>query len=161
MLRFIARTVAREPAPRLRVPAGERLQLEDAQPVRFTGQMLGLSRKTGLLLVVSCAAGMLGACDRAAEIPAAGTREYDVRGIVRGISPDRGTIEIQHEAIPGFMPAMTMPFSVKDPALVKDVNVADAVEFRIRATTAEATIEKIRTIDAGQVKLDTSPAPAR
>lgn len=40
-----------------------------------------------------------------------GPREFRVRGVVRGDYQD-GMITIEHEAIPGFMPAMTMPFYV-------------------------------------------------
>lgn len=51
----------------------------------------------------------------AADAPAAGKQVHTVRGIVRSIADDRKTAVIRHEAIPGYMPAMTMELSVRDP----------------------------------------------
>jgi protein SCO1/2 len=58
---------------------------------------------------------------------AASDRVYTVRGIVRAPFQD-GTISIQHEEIPGFMPAMTMPFYV-DATEAKQLSAGDRVEF--------------------------------
>jgi Cu/Ag efflux protein CusF len=74
-------------------------------------------------LVTLCAAATglwLAACSE--ELPSADSREqpnirmYAVRGFVRSAPnlADR-TITIEHEDIPGFMPAMTMPFAFRDP----------------------------------------------
>lgn len=55
------------------------------------------------------------------------SRTYEVRGVVRAPFAD-GTITIDHEAIPGFMPAMTMPFFV-DEAEVGSLVPGDRVVF--------------------------------
>lgn len=83
-------------------------------------------------------------------------REFAVRGAIRGIAPDRQTLEIEHEAIPNYMPAMTMPFTAKDAAAAKDLKIGDAVSFRMVVTEKEAVIDRIQKIDAGQLRL---PAP--
>ena len=36
-------------------------------------------------------------------------------------------ITVNHEEIPGFMPAMTMPYKVKDPAVVEEVEPGDKI----------------------------------
>jgi Cu/Ag efflux protein CusF len=127
---------------------------------------LHLSRSLLHWALVLAAGLLLPACSRSGDTPSPGAspgqREYDVRGIIRSISADRSTLEIQHEAIGDFMPAMTMPFSVKVPALVQGLNVGDAVAFRMRASTAQMWIESIRTLDASEVQVETgntSPAP--
>lgn len=52
-------------------------------------------------------------------------------GVVKGIEKGGKVLVIQHEAIPGFMEAMTMPFELADPALAKGVKVGDHVRFTI------------------------------
>lgn len=57
-------------------------------------------------------------------------RVFTVRGVVRAAYAD-GAITIQHEEIPGFMPAMTMPFYA-DAGEVRDFRPGDRVEFEFR-----------------------------
>ena len=57
---------------------------------------------------------LVAACHKEAEPAGVSAQRYEVRGVVRGLPPDRKTIEIEHENIPGFMPRMTMPFAVRD-----------------------------------------------
>src|SRR5690606_27030619 len=59
---------------------------------------------------------------------AAGDRVFTVRGVIKAPFAN-GTISIQHEAIPGFMPAMTMPFNA-DASEVDDLVAGDRVEFQ-------------------------------
>jgi len=55
------------------------------------------------ILLAGCVALALLGCGRSTNSDQ-GAEHYDTRGVVRGFSPDRSTIEIQHETIPGFMP---------------------------------------------------------
>jgi protein SCO1/2 len=90
---------------------------------------------------------------------AAPAREFHVRGIVRAPYAD-GAIRIQHEEIPGFMPAMTMPFFV-DADEVSDLRPGDRVEFkfvvaeRSRATAFRRTGREMAAATAGS----SSPSP--
>ena len=52
---------------------------------------------------------------------------YEVRGRVVGFGDDSVTVFIEHEAIPDFMPAMTMPFVAERPALLDGLAYGDAV----------------------------------
>jgi hypothetical protein len=60
-----------------------------------------------------------------------GTREapYVGRGVIQGIG--EGQLEIQHEAIPGFMGAMTMAFPVVEEAMDDSLEVGDEIIFKI------------------------------
>lgn len=80
-------------------------------------------------------------------------RHYEARGIVRGFAPDRSTIEIEHETIPGFMPSMTMPFLPKDLSEISGLQRGDAIAFRLTVTDKDSAIDQIRKIDARQVQL--------
>ncbi len=100
---------------------------------------------------------MLSACGRKPEPARGDLRQFDVRGIVRAIPPDDRTIEIEHEAVPGFMPAMTMPFLVRDKSARADLRPGDAISFRLNVTAADSWIDEIKKIDAGTVRLPSPP----
>lgn len=56
------------------------------------------------------------------------TTQYKLTGVVKRVTPESGQVVIAHEAIPGFMNAMTMPFTLKDHGLLEDVQPGDEVE---------------------------------
>ena len=112
--------------------------------------MLGLPGRR--LLLVLCLGATLSGCGRSSNREAE-PRHYETRGIVRGFLPDQTTIEIEHESIPGFMPSMTMPFSLKDPKENPGLRIGDAISFRLFVTERESWIEEIKKINAGEVQL--------
>jgi len=65
----------------------------------------------------------------AAEAQAQPSRRYDARGEVRAIADDQRSITIHHQAVPDYMPEMTMPFSVEDASLLEGLAVGDQVRF--------------------------------
>jgi protein SCO1 len=71
---------------------------------------------------------------------------YETRGVIRGISPDRTILEIQHENIPEFMPSMTMPFSVRSQKEIADLRIGNAVSFRMRVTKKDFWIDRVKRI---------------
>lgn len=54
---------------------------------------------------------------------------YTTNGVVRGIDRDRMSVTIAHEDVPGYMPAMTMPFSLRATSQVDGLDVGDNVRF--------------------------------
>ena len=70
-------------------------------------------------------------------------RAFFVRGVLKEIKPDGATVVIQHEAIPGFMEAMTMPFRVRKPAETVGLGIGDPVSFRLVVTADESWIEQL------------------
>ena len=97
------------------------------------------------LLLAACVALALLACGRPTNSDEK-TEHYDTRGVVRGFSPDRSTIEIQHENIPGFMPSMTMPFVARDSKLIADLKTGDAISFRMNVTQKDFWIGNVKKI---------------
>lgn len=97
-----------------------------------------------IALAAWVAVGFLG-CERATKSEDRADH-YDTRGVVRGFSPDRQTIEIQHENIPGFMPSMTMPFSAHDPKGVADLRTGDAISFRMTVAKTDFWIDRVKKI---------------
>ena len=103
----------------------------------------------GIVLAVSAA------CSRAekrsgvtAENRSPAEQRYPLRGEIVAVNPDRKSLTISHEDIPGFMPAMTMEFRVSD----GDLAIVKSGE-RIRAELVRAGddfhLEKIWPDDTG------------
>ena len=82
-------------------------------------------------------------------------KTYAVRGVVQALASDQHHATIRHEAIPGYMPAMTMDLSVKNPAELKGLAAGDEIAFTLVVTASDDWIEKVRS--TGKT---TAPAPA-
>lgn len=94
-------------------------------------------RRGAVCAALALAAVLAGGCDAPPEPASAPSPEasadasrYELRGEVVEVQPDQGTVVVKHEAIEGFMDAMTMPFNVRQEW------VLDTAEpgARIRAT---------------------------
>jgi Cu/Ag efflux protein CusF len=57
-------------------------------------------------------------------------REFDLRGHVLDVDRARSTVLIRHHDIPGFVPALTMPFRVKEVRLLDGRQRGDLVKAR-------------------------------
>jgi Cu/Ag efflux protein CusF len=107
------------------------------------------------LAVVFCFALGLTSCSKATD-----AKHYDARGIIRSFTPDHRMVEIEHEDVGDYMPAMTMTFEVQDPKTTADLKVGDAVSFRLAVAKGRAAVERMNKISADQVHLGgTSPTP--
>lgn len=111
----------------------------------------------GRIAALFCLAIALAACDGSKT--ADSTRSFQVRGFVRAFAPDRSTVSVEHENIPGIMPSMTMPFSVKDQKEMARLKIGDAISFRMIITDKDLFIDQVRAIPASEVHV-AEPAPA-
>lgn len=73
---------------------------------------------------------------------------YAVTGVVKELRADGSNIVIRHEAIPGFMMAMTMPFTARDPREVDGLKAGDQVTFRLLVTADESWIDSVERVGA-------------
>ena len=73
-------------------------------------------------------------------------KTYPAQGIVREIDLTQKTVTIQHDAIPGFMPAMTMPFAVTDARELQAIAVGDLVAFEITVTAKDGWIDHLHKL---------------
>ena len=80
-------------------------------------------------------------------------RTFAVRGILRQIDFAGRSVTVEHEEIPDYMPAMTMPFDVKTMAEVEPLKAGDAIAFTLVVTDKSSWIENVKTIAASEVKL--------
>jgi protein SCO1/2 len=64
-------------------------------------------------------------------------------GVVESFDQERATIQIDHEEIKDLMPAMNMPFAVKDKSLLDSVNPGDKIDFWVEPTPAGLVVVRI------------------
>lgn len=77
------------------------------------------------------------------------TRKYPLQGEVVGKNAVTSEITVKHGDIPGFMPAMAMPYRVKDPAVVQELQPGDkiAAEVVIGKDPSDYWLEDVRITD--------------
>lgn len=79
------------------------------------------------MLILMVALVVTSGCDR-------GARSFRLKGVVKKVDAGSGEVTIAHEDIPGLMPRMTMPFSLKDRALLEKLRPGDEVEGSLNVT---------------------------
>lgn len=73
--------------------------------------------------------------------------QLDNTGEVRRVNAEAKKITIAHGPLKAYdMPAMTMPFAVKDPALLAKVKAGDKVRFALDRVGDDLVITRIETV---------------
>lgn len=80
------------------------------------------------------------------------TQQFQVKGVVIAVKPSQKEITIKHEAIPDYMPAMTMPFEVRNTNELAEIKPGDAVAFRLLVTETEGWIDQLRSLGVSSTK---------
>ena len=91
---------------------------------------------------------VLAGCRNSTERPAmAGPPTHPLRGVIVGIDAERRELTVRHGAIPGYMPAMTMPYAV-DPTIRLDLlEPGDEITARIVAVPDSPRLDEISVVD--------------
>lgn len=92
-------------------------------------------RSRSRLAVVSLAVLFLAlaGCRHGASPQAASVKRYPLHGLVLGKSAQTRQLTIQQRVIPGFMPAMTAVYKVKNPAAIQKVQPGDQISAVVLA----------------------------
>lgn len=72
---------------------------------------------------------------------------YSVTGVVKELRADGSNIVVTHEMIPGFMPAMTMPFAARDSREIATLRPGEKIAFRLLVTADESWIDSVQRLD--------------
>ena len=80
-----------------------------------------------------------------------GVRSFAVRGVIKELGTDSRTVLVQHEAVVGYMPAMTMPFNVQQSKELTGLRAGDRISFLLRVTDTESWIDHITRIGTLQM----------
>jgi len=76
-------------------------------------------------------------------------KRYDLRGQVKAKDMATSEITVSHEDIPGFMPAMTMPYRVKNQAVLQELQPGDkiAADVIVAKGGTDYWLENVRITD--------------
>ena len=75
--------------------------------------------------------------------PAPETPTYQLTGQILVVKPETNEVLVKHDDIPGFMPAMTMPYTVKDPAIIRDRLAGDLITATLTVAPDSAFLSAI------------------
>lgn len=75
---------------------------------------------------------------------------FDIKGVVVSVNFSQKRIIIDHEEIPNYMMAMTMPFKVKDTTLLYKVQPGDTVKGVLAVSRTESWIQAIAVVSKGE-----------
>ncbi len=89
--------------------------------------------------------------------PAVQVKEYALKGVVKRLDARTGQVTIRHEAIPGFMNAMTMPFTLKDRAALDDIKPGDSVDATLRVTEVNGAVNDYELLNLAVVARASRP----
>jgi protein SCO1/2 len=98
------------------------------------------------------AAMLVAACSRTPP-----TREYQLQGQILDVKPETNEVLVKHGDIPGFMPAMTMPYKVEDPNVLSGKQPGDLITATLVVGETEAHLSKIDK--TGHAAIENAAAP--
>ena len=111
------------------------------------------SQRALFLLVLLCGGGFVAMGSNATSEPPSPSKElerdmrsFEARGVIKELGTDSRTVLVQHEAVAGYMPAMTMPFKVLDANQLVGLRAGDRISFRLCVTGTESWIDDITRI---------------
>jgi protein SCO1/2 len=111
--------------------------------------------------MVLSAALMLGACGGSAseetktdtgktESAASAEKRYDLKGTVVSLDKSNKSVTVNHDEIKGFMSAMTMAYSVKDPKALDGVTAGDLVTAKLVSNGDAYWLEDVKVVEAAK-----------
>ena len=106
-------------------------------------------RRAGVLLVVLFVVLFLGgACEREKPKPLSepGEKLYGIRGTIETRNPADNTIRLNHEAVAGFMAAMTMDFSVRGADVESLPADGKRIEAKLHVTDLAVWITDVKQV---------------
>ncbi|MDR3753456.1 MAG: SCO family protein [Terracidiphilus sp.] len=112
------------------------------------------------LLAVAVVAGCHSSSKPETQGPAASSfKVYKLRGKVVSTNPATGEVTVNHEAIPGFMDAMTMPYKLKDSSILSELHPGDTITADVLVSqNPDADILLDHIVVIAQGKPDYKPA---
>jgi protein SCO1/2 len=94
------------------------------------------------IAIITCHAKV--SCNGGSASAGTNVTRYTVRGVFLESRSEGRVAVIAHEAVPGYMDPMTMPFNVKTPAELKGLQSGDRVTFQLSVTASDDWIDEIK-----------------
>ncbi len=86
--------------------------------------------------------------------------EYTLQGQVLSIEESRLQANIKHEEIPGLMPAMTMPYQVRDAAEFEGLAPGDLLTATLIVESNDAYLTDVQRVGEAPLEQPAQPAPS-
>ena len=74
----------------------------------------------------------------------AGQKVYRLRGRIVATNEAKGEVTVDHKAIAGFMPAMTMPYKLRQPGILGELHTGDEIIAKVLVNDETGGAESIR-----------------
>lgn len=84
------------------------------------------------------------------------SKTYKLRGKIVSTDAARSEVTLDHDEIPGFMSAMTMPYKLKDPTILSELHPGDTVTAELLVNDQEVLVDHIVVV--AQAKPDYKPS---
>jgi protein SCO1/2 len=91
---------------------------------------------------------------------AACAKHYTTNGLILRIDKPGAIVTISHDAFPGFMDAMAMPFDLKDGAQRVRLTAGDRVKFRLSTKGGRSWVDRLEVISAAPIDAGLTQTPA-
>ena len=78
-------------------------------------------------------------------------KNYPVRGTIIEVRKETNEFLIQHDEIPGFMMAMTMPFKLSDSLNISRFKIGDSLKFRLEIKEKKAFASNFQLLGKGSL----------
>src|SRR5215469_1250713 len=105
-----------------------------------------LNRILIVLALIVVAVAVCGSCK--GKKTARQVNVYHGVGVVESIDSDTKQIQINHEEIKDYMPAMSMPYRVKHKSLMDGLKAGDKIEFTIHDSGQGPVVTDIKKADS-------------
>jgi protein SCO1 len=86
----------------------------------------------------------------------AGVKRYHIRGMVVSSDAKTGAVTVDTDAIPGYMEAMTMPYTLAQPNIASELHPGDTITATLVVSANADVLDEIVVV--GQAKPDYKPA---
>lgn len=86
----------------------------------------------------------------------AGVRKYHIRGIVVSSDVKSGAVTVDSDAIPGYMDAMTMPYTLAQPNIASELHPGDTITATLTVSANADVLDEVVVV--AQAKADYKPA---
>ncbi len=87
-------------------------------------------------------------------------RHYTTTGLVLKVDRPGATVTISHDAFPGFMDAMAMPFDLQGGARNVKVTAGDRVRLRLSVKSSRSWVDRLEVLSATPVDAGLQQSPA-
>jgi protein SCO1/2 len=90
---------------------------------------------------------------------AACAQHHTGRGLILRVDQPGSTVTISHDAFPGFMDAMAMPFELKGGARAVTLRPGDRVQFRLSVKKGRSWVDRVDVVSAAPVDAGLQQTP--